>query len=67
MRYVLYLESRASHTLGLSISDPSTSHIFPVTEGSTQDKVAKIPFISSFFALQLTEEGKYRRECEVGE
>lgn len=58
VRYVLYLESRALHTLGLSISDPSTSHIFPVTEGSTQDKVAKIPFILSFFALQLTEGGK---------
>lgn len=58
VRYVLYLESRVLHTLGLSISDPSTSHIFPVTEGSTHDKVAKIPFILSFFALQLTEEGK---------
>lgn len=33
VRYVLYLESRVLHMLGLSISDPSTSHIFPVTEG----------------------------------
>lgn len=66
VRYVLYLESRASHMLGLSISDPSTSHIFPVMEGSTRDKVAKIPFIV-FFVLQLTEEGKCRGECEVGE